>query len=200
MHTPKVPLRLLPLLICLAALLCLATTCGDDEYIYDTGMKVVSVWLTVAGEAGEYRESSSPKEETQTKTAETLDEKDYCGTNSLMEEESMAETTENTAERRHEVRLKYDPLFWRQPNVYAVSEGFLRDGRGGWTEDRGINVLVTKKVDQSTLPPSDRIPDCLEGIPVKITEEPNTGEIIPLWVPPEFLPKDTEEEQNNGSD
>ena len=35
----------------------------------------------------------------------------------------------------------------------------------------GIKVYVTEKTDQSTLPPEDRIPDCLEGIPVQILEE-----------------------------
>ena len=59
----------------------------------------------------------------------------------------------NTPERRHEVRLKYDPLFWRQPNVWAVGEGFLADEHGGWLETKCINIRVTRKVDQSTLPP-----------------------------------------------
>ena len=95
---------------------------------------------------------------------------DRCGANSPEREGSMETTTEITDERIHEVRLKYDRLFWRQPNVFMVSEGFLADGRGGWTEDSGINVKVTRKVDQRALPPEDRIPDCLEGIPVKITE------------------------------
>ena len=194
MYTPKSPLRLLPLLICLAALLFLAATCGDDEYIYDTGMRVVSVWLTVAGEVGEYREGPSAKEETQTKTTETLDEKDYCGTNSLMEEENMAETTEITDEYIHEVRLKYDPLFWRQPNVHRVGEGYFKDENGEWIETSGIVVSVTKKVDRSALPLEDRIPDCLEGVSVQVIEEPKTGEIIPGWLPPEVLPKDAEEE------
>ena len=96
-----------------------------------------------------------------------------CTVNSIEKEEEMETTPESGDEfraRRHEVRLKYNSLFWRQPNVFGVSEGFLADGRGGWTEEVGINVKVTKKVDQSTLPPGDRIPDCLEGIPVRITE------------------------------
>ena len=75
-----------------------------------------------------------------------------------------------TDEYIHEVRLKYDPLFWRQPNVFGVGEGYLGDGNGGWTETVGINIRVTKKVDQSTLPLEDRIPDCLEGVPVQIVE------------------------------
>ena len=68
------------------------------------------------------------------------------------------------------VRHKYDSLFWRQPNVYDASTGFLRDGRGGWTDTWGITVWVTKKVDQSTLPLEDRIPDYLDNVPIRIAE------------------------------
>ena len=85
----------------------------------------------------------------------------------------MTTINQNTATRRHEVRLKYDDLFWRQPNVFAVSEGRLRDGRGGWLTTKGINISVTTKVDQVTLPTEDRIPSVLEGIPINIVEEPN---------------------------
>ena len=77
-----------------------------------------------------------------------------------------------TGDRIHEVRLKYDSLFWRQPNVWGVGEGYFRDGNGGWIETLGIVVDVTKKVDQNTLPPEDRIPDCLEGVPVQVMEGP----------------------------
>ena len=75
-----------------------------------------------------------------------------------------------TADRIHEVRLKYAPLFWRQPNVHGVGEGYFRK-KGVSTETVGIVIDVTNKVDQSTLPPEDWIPDCLEGVPVQITED-----------------------------
>ena len=126
---------------------------------------------------------------------ETTCDHDTCAVRSLEREENMAETPEITDEYIHEVRLKYDLLFWRQPNVIGVSEGFLRDGRGGWLETSGINVEVTRKVDQSALPPRDRIPDCLEGIPVKITEG-RPGRIIPAVWPDE----DTDKEEPDGSD
>ena len=109
---------------------------------------------------------------------ETSCDYSMCGMNLEEGRETIANTTENTSERRHEVRLKYDPLFWRQPYVRGVSEGRLKDGRGGWLRTRGINVIVTTKVNQSTLPPEDRIPDCLEGIPVKITEDTTKYVII----------------------
>lgn len=75
--------------------------------------------------------------------------------------------------------LVYDALFRRQPNFVEVSTGFLRDGEGGWTETWGINVWVTEKVDQGTLPPEYRIPDYLERVPVTILEE----EPIPMLKP-----------------
>ncbi len=98
-----------------------------------------------------------------------------------------------TDERIHEVRLKYDPLFWRQPNVHAVGEGLFSDGKGGWTETVGIVIDVTEKVDQSTLPAEDRIPECLEGVPVQIRE-------FGLHGPTIELPRRTNKEEDNGSD
>ncbi len=77
-----------------------------------------------------------------------------------------------TFERIHEIRQKYDDLFWRQPNVISVGEGRFRNpdrtpctGPGA---KNGIIVGVTAKVDQSTLPVADRIPTTLEGVPVQI--------------------------------
>ena len=89
----------------------------------------------------------------------------------------MATTTENSdeiVERVHRVRLRYDDLFWRQPGVHSVGEGYFRDENGDRIEPEvwGIIIRVTEKVGQSTLPSEDRIPDCLEGVPVQILEEP----------------------------
>ncbi len=80
-------------------------------------------------------------------------------------------TNLNTPERRREVRRKYEPLFWRHPNVYAVSLGRIQDENGNITNTWSITLRVTEKVDQATLSPEDRIPDCLEGIPIQILEE-----------------------------
>ena len=97
-----------------------------------------------------------------------------CDTNSSAEEGTVTTTPENPDDRRarvHEVRLKYDPLFWRQPNIVSVGEGLLRDENGELTETAGIVVGVSEKTDQRTLPAEDRIPDCLEGVPVQIIIE-----------------------------
>ncbi len=131
MHTGKSSFRLLPLLICLAALL-LAAACGDDTF----------------------------------KDPSTL-----CEPNSSAEEESLT-TPEITREHIIEVREKYRDLIRRQPN-YRTHGGpaLLMDENGEYTQVSGIMVWVTKKVDQSAIPAEDRIPDCLEGVPVQIVEE-----------------------------
>ncbi len=66
------------------------------------------------------------------------------------------------------VRDKYEDILWRQPNVYDVTVNQLLDDKGGWTKHWGITVWVTEKVDQSTLPPEDRIPDILDNVPIQI--------------------------------
>ena len=100
---------------------------------------------------------SSEKEETKIITSESTSTPD-CAYNV-------------TDERIHEVRVQNDGLFWRQPNVFRVGEGHFRDENGNWLDTIGIVVGVTKKVDQNTLPAKDRIPDCIDGIPVNVQEE-----------------------------
>ena len=114
-----------------------------------------------------------------------------CGGNQTEGGEIMETTPEITDEYIHEVRLKYDPLFWRQPNVFAVGEGLFRDANGDLTGVSGILVTVSKKVKQSQLPPEDRIPDCLEGVPIQIVEE-ELSEFQSL--------EDLDEEGSNGGD
>ena len=75
-----------------------------------------------------------------------------------------------SADHIHGVRLRYDHLFWRQPNVHGVGEGIFEDDEGNTIPIVGIKVHVSEKVDQETLPPEDRIPNCLEGVPVQIIE------------------------------
>ena len=57
---------------------------------------------------------------------------------------------------------------------------------GEWTGETGIIVKVTQKVNQGTLPPEDRIPDCLEGVAVQIRkysedERPPLALILPRF-------------------
>ena len=61
-----------------------------------------------------------------------------------------------------EVRDKYRWLLWQQPNVRSLGLGFLKDKLGIETGQRGIIVGV------SELPPEDRLPECLEGVPIQV--------------------------------
>ena len=104
-----------------------------------------------------------------------------CGVKLEKGEESMTNPNANQREEQRETKIstavmikvqeKYKPLFMRQPNVYQTGVGYFMDANGEFIDTWGIVVVVTKKVDQSTLPPEDRIPDCLEGVPVQIMEE-----------------------------
>ena len=94
-----------------------------------------------------------------------------------------------TRERIHEVRLKYDDLFWRQPNVWGVGEGLLYDENDEPTETIGITVKVSSKVDQNTLPIADRIPAFLEGVPVQIQER-NVPRFLPIPAPAQDSPNE----------
>ena len=85
---------------------------------------------------------------------------------------------ELTDEKVAAVREKYAELFRRQPNVWSIGWGFLEDSEGNTTDRTGISIDVTKKVDQSTLPEEDRIPDCLEGVPIQINEKPNDADYL----------------------
>ncbi len=101
-----------------------------------------------------------------------------CETNSSAEEEKMTnETDEAARERRRAERARIEPvieryeaLIQRQPGWNAYGAERLRDAHGERTGQMGIVIRVEKKVDQSTLPPEDRIPDRLEDIPVQIIE------------------------------
>lgn len=94
-------------------------------------------------------------------------------------------------ERARAIRHKYEDLFWRQPNVYGVGIGRLEDENGEGTGQVGFVITVTEKVDQNTLPPEDRIPDCLEGVPVQIIEGPNDAILL--------MGMESVEEESNGS-
>lgn len=74
------------------------------------------------------------------------------------------------AEHVQEVRSKYTPLFQHQSGGRAISASFFKDENGNWSEEYGIVVGVEEKVDQDTLPPENRIPDEVEGVPVFITD------------------------------
>ena len=89
---------------------------------------------------------------------------DTCGANPSEKGGSMEDLI-------HHVLIKYDPLFWRQPNIDNASDGRFWDEKREETETVGIIVKVRSTVDQRALPLEHRIPDCLEGVPVQIRNE-----------------------------
>ena len=106
---------------------------------------------------------------------------------------SRAERLRPERERIEAIVDKYEDLFRRQPGLNGYGVVSVSDENGQPTDKMVIEILVTKKVDQSTLPPEDRIPDCLEGVPVVFREGPGgvlTSEPIP----------DSNTEESNGRD
>ena len=77
-----------------------------------------------------------------------------------------------TYEQVLQVMNEYRALLWRQRNVHGFGPTNLKDEDGNETDQLVIQISVTKKVDQSSLPPEDQIPDCLGGVPVIWEEEP----------------------------
>ena len=96
----------------------------------------------------------------------------------------MGELTEQT----QELLYRFRRMHGGQPNAWAISFDFFEDGNGdilevpdgegGCKRVMGFVVRVNEKVDQSTLPAEDRMPDMFEGFPVQIIEEP-----YPSWYP-----------------
>ena len=138
MHTRKASFRLPAIIICFAAVLMAA--CAEPE-----------PWKNPCVEEG-----ASMTEITMTERA--------------------------TDEQIWKVIEKYRDLFERQPHFYHVNPGVLDDENGDLIETTeglvdenghplhvlGIRVKVEEITDQSTLPEEDRIPECLDGIPVQI--------------------------------
>ena len=97
---------------------------------------------------------------------------DPCGIHSPAKEKYMTEPSERELleQQIKVVREKYEALIERQPTWHGTGTGNLKDADRQPTGPLGIIIHVERKVDQNTLPPEDRIPDCLDGIPVQIIE------------------------------
>ena len=70
------------------------------------------------------------------------------------------------------VMWKNEDLFLSQPNLSSqVGYGPLGNGgRAGEPWSVKVSMLVTDRVDESTQPRKDRIPECLDGVPILIFE------------------------------
>ncbi len=82
--------------------------------------------------------------------------------------------TKPTREHAEAVWKRYSRKIHDLPNVVSTYVDILRNVLGerwdGWVV--GIIVGTTEYIDQSTLPPEDRIPECLEGVPVQFEYHP----------------------------
>ncbi len=98
------------------------------------------------------------------------------------------ETLERATDMLIEHHDKFNAMVTSKPYVWQFTADFLEDengsilempdGEGGCKRVVGFIVRVTERFDQTTLPPEDRIPDTIEGIPVQIIVEP-----YPFWLP-----------------
>ena len=92
-------------------------------------------------------------------------------------------TYDNTAERRKEILDKYEFLLRRYPNAWhtkASTPIVDEDGipvrldekdlvvMGAKGQYGTIGLMITHWVDPDTVPPELQVPDCLEGIPMRI--------------------------------
>ncbi len=133
--------------------------------IYTLGLAVLIAgiaWVLSTAEAGcqeQWEAVRLPKE------MEDLMQKD---TRTLTVEEA-EETYRAVIEARvhaYEVIHANKELFSRQPNFFMATPSSV--GRDG-VRRIGVNVHVTEIVPQWKLPPRDRIPCVIDGIPVEIT-------------------------------
>ena len=100
-----------------------------------------------------------------------------------------------------EVLEKHRERFRAYPNYRGSGWGLITDptvtpsGTPLRILGRGITVSVTEIVDPETLPESERIPPCLEGVPVVIRTR---GTIVIADNLPDPEEDDEEENNNNG--
>jgi hypothetical protein len=68
-----------------------------------------------------------------------------------------------------QVQAKYIDMLMAKPNVVGVALGVVREG-GAPTGEKGIVVMVSKKVAQAELTAKDLIPHELDGVRVDVQE------------------------------
>ena len=113
-------------------------------------------------------------------TGETMGENDPCGTKSSPKEDFLMLAPNGMARHTNGVLHKYRSLFSRQPNAVRNDQGLLRHEGVHPAGTMGIVIHVTERVDQKTLSLEDRIPDCLEGVPVQVIESVPATRPFPL--------------------
>ncbi len=69
-------------------------------------------------------------------------------------------------------------LFSRQPNFLEVRSGLVGTDLPGGRGQIGLKVHVTEIVPQSKLPPEDRIPCAIDGVPIEVTTDDPASEYL----------------------
>ena len=72
-------------------------------------------------------------------------------------------------EKLSQVQAKYIDMLMSKPNVVGVALGYVREN-GTLTNEKGIVVMVSKKVPESELTAKDLIPHELDGVRVDVQE------------------------------
>ena len=97
--------------------------------------------------------------------------KAYAAQVGSCEEDMMTEPL--TREAIKVVQGRYRDLFRRQPHYIGTWVRKLLDESGEETDRLGIVVHVEQKTDPETQDAADRIPSCLDGVPVEVrVDEP----------------------------
>ncbi len=68
-----------------------------------------------------------------------------------------------------QVQAKYIDMLMAKPNVVGVALGYIREN-GAPTDEKGIVVMVSKKVPVSKLTAKELIPHELDGVRVDVQE------------------------------
>ena len=78
--------------------------------------------------------------------------------------------TEITREHVDAVVATHMDFFWDYPGVVGFGGGKLLDEDGNETDRIGIIVMAEERPDESEIPEGERMPDCLDGVPIQWEE------------------------------
>ena len=82
-----------------------------------------------------------------------------------------AERLRPETERIKAIIDRHKDLIWKQSTAYGYSVYNVKNEDGELTDKQVIGIYVARQFDQSTIPPEDRIPECLEGVEVHFLVE-----------------------------
>lgn len=152
MHTRKASLRLLTI-ICFAGMTLLASGCGNPDS--DLG----------------WRGSFRPCDITQDMKFQSQTGQDITEIRSMTTEKITAKRPSD--EFMRSVANKHIDLLLGYPHAFGIDIGdYMHSTRpSNRTLGYGISVRVTELTDPSTLPKEKRIPNCLDGVPVRIIQQ-----------------------------